>query len=232
VEKVRGGAWPLELLQEKVDQFVIHYDVCGVSRRCFQVLHDDRNLSVQFMLDVDGTIYQTLDVKERAWHGGTQNTRAVGIEIANIGAYATDESPAPLAEWYKKDAFGRTMITIPPRFEPSGIRTPGFVGYPFYSKMIAGECQGKVRRQYDFTPEQYKALAHLTATLCTVFPKMPCDYPRDENGKLIPHFLTKAQLADYHGLLGHYHVIESKSDPGPAFQWDLVVNNARLLMAK
>ena len=34
------------------------------------------------MLDVDGTIYQTLDVKERAWHATTSNTRAVGIEIA------------------------------------------------------------------------------------------------------------------------------------------------------
>jgi len=36
--------------------------------QCFKVLHDHRDLSVHFMLDLDGTIYQTLDLKERAWH--------------------------------------------------------------------------------------------------------------------------------------------------------------------
>jgi hypothetical protein len=46
LEQVRGGGWPLELLQEKVDQFVLHYDVAGTSRTCFKVLHDMRGLSV------------------------------------------------------------------------------------------------------------------------------------------------------------------------------------------
>ncbi|MEM9559092.1 MAG: N-acetylmuramoyl-L-alanine amidase, partial [Planctomycetota bacterium] len=36
---------------------------------------------------VDGTIYQTLDVTERAWHATKANSRSVGIEIAQIGAY-------------------------------------------------------------------------------------------------------------------------------------------------
>src|SRR6476660_8115074 len=38
----------LEALRDVVDQFVIHYDVCGVSRTCFKVLND-RGLSVHFM---------------------------------------------------------------------------------------------------------------------------------------------------------------------------------------
>src|SRR5437868_14051959 len=59
VERVRGGGWDLPLLQRCVDQFVLHYDVAGTSRTCFKVLHDMRCLSVHFMLDVDGTIYQT-----------------------------------------------------------------------------------------------------------------------------------------------------------------------------
>ena len=63
LDQVRGGGWPLPLLQEKVDQFVLHYDVCGTSRQCFRILHDYRDLSVHFMLDLDGTIYQTLDLK-------------------------------------------------------------------------------------------------------------------------------------------------------------------------
>ncbi len=67
MEQIRGGGWNLDLLKDKVDQFVLHFDVCGTSAQCFYVLHDRRGLSVHFMLDVDGTIYQTLDVKERAW---------------------------------------------------------------------------------------------------------------------------------------------------------------------
>ena len=87
IERVRGGGWDLPLLQRVVDQFVIHFDVCGTSRQCFKVLQDGRDLSVHFMLDLDGTIYQTLDLKERAWHATTSNSRSVGIEIANMGAY-------------------------------------------------------------------------------------------------------------------------------------------------
>src|ERR1041385_5521765 len=64
IERVRGGGWALPLLQRVVDQFVIHFDVCGVSRECFRILQDYRDLSVHFMLDLDGTIYQTLDLKE------------------------------------------------------------------------------------------------------------------------------------------------------------------------
>lgn len=77
----------MSLLAETVDQFVIHYDACGLSQTCFDLLQDQRDLSVHFMLDLDGTIYQTLDVKERAWHATIANTRAIGIEIANVGAY-------------------------------------------------------------------------------------------------------------------------------------------------
>ena len=41
-DQVRGGGWPLELVQEKVDQFVYHYDVAANSRGCFRILHDMR----------------------------------------------------------------------------------------------------------------------------------------------------------------------------------------------
>ena len=58
-ERIRGGGWDLPTLQNVVDQFIIHYDACGTSRQCFNILQDHRGLSVHFMLDLDGTIYQT-----------------------------------------------------------------------------------------------------------------------------------------------------------------------------
>jgi hypothetical protein len=65
-ERVRAGGWTLPLLQKKVDQFVIHFDASGTSRQCFKILHDVRDLSIHFMLDLDGTIYQTLDLRKAA----------------------------------------------------------------------------------------------------------------------------------------------------------------------
>ncbi len=229
-EQVRGGGWPLALVQDKVDQFVLHYDVAGTSERCFRVLHDMRGLSVHFMLDIDGTIYQTLDVKDASWHATKSNHRSVGIEIANLGAYASGEVD-PFKAWYAKDDDGRTRITLPKSLG-TGVRTKDFVGRPARNELVVGEIQGSPRRQYDFTPQQYASLIKLTAALCTVLPKIECDYPRDEQGQLIPHVLTDAQWEEYQGVIGHYHVQKNKSDPGPAFQWDHVIDSARKLMGK
>jgi N-acetyl-anhydromuramyl-L-alanine amidase AmpD len=33
-------------------------------------------------------------------------------------------------------------------------------------------------------------------------------------------------LERYQGILGHYHVQLNKVDPGPAFQWDTVIDGA------
>jgi N-acetylmuramoyl-L-alanine amidase len=229
IERIRGGGWDLPLLQKVVDQFVIHFDVCGVSRQCFKVLHDHRDLSVHFMLDLDGTIYQTLDLKERAWHATTSNNRSVGIEIANMGAYSSEESKA-LEDWYAIDGDGKVRITIPKQLGDGGIRTKGFVGHPARAELIRGTIQGEELVQYDFTPEQYQALIKLTATLCKVFPKIKCDYPHDSNGKLTPQKLSDEELQRYQGVLGHFHVQTNKTDPGPAFQWNTVIGGTRKLL--
>ena len=73
-ETVDKDGWTLENLRKQVDQFVIHYDVCGTAQQCFYILHDYRGLSVHFMLDLDGTVYQTLDLRERPGTGTTPTT--------------------------------------------------------------------------------------------------------------------------------------------------------------
>jgi len=229
IEEFRGGGWDLASLQKIVDQFVIHFDVAGVSRQCFNTLQDHRDLSVHFMLDIDGTIYQTLDLKERAWHATTSNDRSVGIEIANMGAYHS-ETNAALTKWYSRGTNGLLDITVPPNLGDGGVRTPHFVGHPARTQIIKGNIQGSDLVQYDFTPQQYDALIKLTATLCTVFPKIQCRYPVDESGKLITKKLPKDALDNYEGVLGHYHIQTDKVDPGPAFNWDYVIGGAQRLM--
>ena len=226
IEQIRGGGWPLKLLQDTVDQFVIHYDNCGVSWYTFKVLQDSRGLSVHFMLDADGTIYQTLDLKERAWHAGKANDRSIGIEIANMGAYPLDDDKV-LDKWYQPQPDGSTKLTIPDPPGTFGIKHPDQVTGPIRPKPVVGTINGHEVQQYDLTPEQYHALIKLTAALTKIFPKITNDYPRDENGKLIPGLLTDQQFADYHGLIGHYHIKKSKLDPGPAFQWDYLVDQVK-----
>jgi len=181
------------------------------------------------MLDLDGTIYQTLDLKERAWQATISNSRSVGVEIANIGAYPPS-ADSPLQKWYQPVTNGPTRITIPAALGDQPERTPNFAGHPARPDPVVGVVQGEMLAQYDFTPQQYQALSHLTAALCRIFPKIKCDYPHDAEGHLINHKLSDEEWKHYSGVLGHYHIQTNKIDPGPAFQWDYVINHARWLM--
>jgi N-acetyl-anhydromuramyl-L-alanine amidase AmpD len=231
LEQVRGGGWPLDLLQKNVDQFVLHYDVCGTSRQCFKILQDYRGLSVHFMLDLDGTIYQTLDLKERAWHATTSNDRSIGIEIANMGSYSVSSSPAPLVEWYQKDKDGKTFIQIPQRYGGADSqRIKDGILRPMRNEAVEGEIHGSKQRMYDLTPQQYDSLIKLTAALCDIFPQIKCDVPRAPDGTVLMTNLEGDALANYKGVMGHFHVQRNKSDPGPAMQWDYLLENARKLL--
>lgn len=229
IERVRGGGWDLPLLQRVVDQFVLHYDVCGISKQCFNVLHDHRGLSVHFMLDLDGTIYQTLDLKERAYHATTSNHRSIGIEIANMGAYGPGDMKT-LDAWYVRAPDGRPRIKIPEKLGAPLIHTPGFVGEPARPDPVRGTIQGQDLVQYDLTPQQYKALIKLTAALHRVFPKIKLDYPRGADGKVLTKKLPDDELAKYEGVLGHFHIQVNKTDPGPALDWDKLILGARRLV--
>ncbi len=218
-ERVRGGTWPLDLLRQHVDQFVLHYDASGTSRQCFRTLHDERGLSIHFLLDLDGTIYQTLDVQERAWHATKANDRSIGIEIANIGAYPVSQS-SRLDAWYATGSDGRVRVVLPGWMGDGGVRTPAFVARPARNEAISGSIHGEMLKQYDFTPEQYASLAKLTMALSRVLPAIQIDAPRDKTGRVLTRALTDEEWQQFSGVLGHYHIQENKIDPGPAFDWE------------
>ena len=84
--------------------FVCHWDVCLSSKSCFKVLQN-RGLSVHFLIDNDGTIYQILDINHIAYHAGSRkwNSNSIGVEIAN--AYYPKHQ-----KWYVKNGFGERPI--------------------------------------------------------------------------------------------------------------------------
>lgn len=190
------------LLRERVDLIVMHYDAAGTSRRCFEVLHNERGLSAHFLVDVDGTIYQTLDVRERARHAGSANDRSVGIEIANVGAYED------LRELYAKaqklnNGYGVRRSTAVKDLEPT-----------------AGYVQARQVYQFPFTDAQYDSLTKLTRALHTALPGIRLALPRTPTGDVPDSVLTPEHLSDFSGILGHHHVSSHKIDPGPAFDWE------------
>ena len=180
-------------LQRSVHQIVLHYDAAGTSAQCFKVLQK-RGLSSHFMLDLDGTIYQTVDVEARAWHAGKANDASVGIEIANIGAYddrARLERFDPLPAWIDRGS----LAAIPDRGEP-----------------VSGAIHGGRMWQYRFTEAQYVALGRLCAALVRTLPRIRRRAPQETT--------VLSGAPEYEGIIAHYHLKRSKVDPGPAFDWD------------
>jgi hypothetical protein len=93
--------------------FVTHWDVCLSSASCQRVL-DRRGLSVQFLIDNDGTIYQTCDMRDAAWHAGRRhNSHCVGVEISDAYSlkyqrhYSKRYGPRPI--WRDKGVHGKTL---------------------------------------------------------------------------------------------------------------------------
>jgi N-acetylmuramoyl-L-alanine amidase len=221
---VERDGWTLANLREQIDLFVLHYDACGTSRACFRVLQDERRLSVHFLLDLDGTIYQTLDLREHAWHARAANPRSIGIEIAHVGAFPPEERDK-LARWYEWTEDG-LRLTLPPAAGDGGLRTP-FGGRPAREELVRGPIHGTVLLQPDFTNEQYRSLAALTAALTRVFPRIELAVPRQSDGSLRTDALSDDEEATFHGVLGHFHLQTDKRDPGPAFDWERLLAEAR-----
>ena len=181
------------------------------------------------MLDVDGTVYQTLDLKERAWHATTSNDRSIGIEIANVGAQgyrSNDEDLAVdagvFARWYEVADDGHAQLTVPAEEEKSIVDLA--LANSQRVRVVRGICQGRELLQHDYTDAQYEALGSLCATLCSLFPRIPVDYPAATSK------LDDDVLETWCGLIGHSHIQTNKVDPGPAFDWprlrSLIVQDA------
>ena len=85
-------------------QFVNHWDATLSSEACARII-GKRGLSMHFLIDNDGTIYQMLDIQHPAWQAGSKfwNTNGVGVEISN--AYYTKYQ-----NWYVKNGFGERPI--------------------------------------------------------------------------------------------------------------------------
>jgi N-acetylmuramoyl-L-alanine amidase len=165
--------------------FVNHWDVCLSSESCASVLNK-RGLSVHFLIDNDGTIFQMLDTQHKAWHAGIPNyeggnTKGVGVEISNA-YYPKYQS------WYKTNGFGERPI-----------QNHGYVHGATLDPFL------------DFYPVQLEALKALWGAMHDGL-SIPLVYPTDSNGNIETSVHTACERGEFHGICNHYNFIKSKID--------------------
>ena len=168
--------------KRKIRYFVNHWDVCLSSRSCQNVL-DKRGISVHFLIDNDGTIYQTLDMQHAAWHAGSSRTNrpSIGVEITN--AYYPKYQA-----WYVKNGFGKRPVIEDAWVH--GTRLDPFLG---------------------FYPAQIEALKALWKAVHGAT-GIPYETPVSQFDKTSTKYVQDVAYGKFTGFVSHYHITKSKID--------------------
>lgn len=178
-------------LQTVVDMVVIHSDITSTSRACFNVLKM-RGFSTHFLIEGDGTIYQSADPLWMAIHASSElrgniNNFAIGIDMNCL--------------------------------QTNYARSTGEVGGGGDRRMSETiEINGVPWKSWGYTDAQYDALIKLLLELQVHFPKFKLAAPVDERGEIIWQ-VPEAIDAEKMGIYGHLHLTPQKFDPGPGFDW-------------
>jgi hypothetical protein len=162
--------------------FINHWDVCLNSTACHKVLNN-RGISVHFLIDNDGTIYQTTDMQHGCWHAGSEraNRASVGVEISNAHY-------PKYQEWYVRNGHGERPIR-------EGVRCHGEELDPFL----------------DFYPVQIRALKQLWKAIHKGL-DIPYVAPVTQFGNTDNNYAQHVKYGDFKGFASHYHVSKNKID--------------------
>ncbi|HMG56198.1 MAG TPA: N-acetylmuramoyl-L-alanine amidase [Kofleriaceae bacterium] len=186
--KSDGGMHPsYEAVKAVVKQFVVHHDGCASADMCFNVLQNERGLSVHFLIDNDGTIFQTIDLGLMAYHASDWNLYSIGVELCNRG-----------------DAYNV------PNYYDSGRAGPR-------RKITPCKINGNTMKAFDYTPAQIDSFTKLCRELLRLLPNLPAEYPQSSPGEAAWDTMKDATIKreSYAGYVGHYHINTQKWDPGP-----------------
>lgn len=186
------------------DQIVLHFTMGYLKGDIAELTKKNRHVSVPFVIGRNGTIYNLFHSYFWSYHlgkgavgGNEPRSRAsIGIEISNIG---------PL----KKN--GDNLVTA---HRDNGI---------YCSLAQTGFYEEKFFRDYDyyatFTDKQYNSLIILLRYLTARY-----EIPRDFHGEDTRYVTSKAS-AHLKGIVSHVNYrATGKTDIGPAFDWDRVIN--------
>jgi N-acetyl-anhydromuramyl-L-alanine amidase AmpD len=176
---------PLEAVKAVIKQFVVHHDGCSSSDMCFSVLQNERGLSCHFLVDNDGTIYQTIDLALMAYHAAEWNTYSIGVEFCNRG----DAKKEP--NYYSSGKFGPKRNVKPVKIN------------------------GNTILAFEYTAAQLDAFTALGKALTRLLPNIAVEYVQSSPGQAAMETIPTSASFSFSGYIGHYHLITQKWDPGP-----------------
>ena len=176
---------PLDAVKAVIKQFVIHHDGCATADMCFSVLQNERGLSCHFLIDNDGTIYQTIDLALMAYHASEWNTYSIGVEFCNRG----DAKKEP--NYYSSGRFGPQRKPVPVKINNNTILA------------------------FEFTKAQLDGFVSLGRALQRLLPNLPAEFPQASPGQQSWDTLPASTTFGFSGYIGHYHLTNQKWDPGP-----------------
>lgn len=165
-----------------VRYFVNHWDVCLSSHSCQSVL-EKRGISVHFLIDNDGTIYQTMDLQHAAWHAGSERTNrpSIGVEISN--AYDLKYQSV-----YKSRGFGERPVI-----------SDAWVHHNKLSPFLG------------FYPVQLEALKALWKAVHNAT-GIPLETPLNQFGNTSSVYEQDYPYGNKMGFVSHYHISKNKID--------------------
>jgi N-acetylmuramoyl-L-alanine amidase len=180
-----GNNPPLDAVKAVIKQFVLHHDGCSSADMCFAVLQNERGLSCHFLIDNDGTIYQTIDLSLMAYHAAEWNVASIGVEFCNRG----DAKKEP--NYYSTGRAGPKRDVKPCKIN------------------------GHTILAFDYTPAQYDAFMKLARALQRLLPNLPAEFPQAGAGVQSWDTMPTSASFSFAGYIGHYHLTNQKWDPGP-----------------
>lgn len=194
-----GAVPPMDAVKAVVRQFVVHHDGCANSDMAFSVMQNERGLSCHFLIDNDGTIFQTVDLALAAYHAAEWNPASIGVELCNRGDVKLD------ANYYSSGKHGPNRKVLPCRIN----------GHTFLA--------------FDYTEEQMRSFTLLGRVLQRFLPNIPAEYPQSSPGVQHWDTLPSSGPGNsfgFSGYIGHYHLTGQKWDPGP-FDFKLFCSKLR-----
>ena len=80
-----------------------------------------------------------------------------------------------------------------------------------------GTIRGRTLRMVDFTEAQHESLLWLIDTIRIAHDPqivIPRKIPRDDDGTPLRRTMTRAEVRNFAGVIGHFHISKRKTDPG------------------
>ena len=183
--KARKGCYRDRTAQgpREIRQFVTHWDGCVSSHSCQRVLNR-RGISVHFLLDADGTIYQTMDCQHIGFHAGSRaaNNWSIGVEINN--AYYPQYQGHYVKRGLGERPMSHTSIVNGKRLEPH---------MGFYPAQLAA------------LKALFRAVSEATG--------LPLKCPMTDN-KMSTDTEESVASGAFRGFVHHYHLTKRKIDCG------------------